>query len=78
MASCYSVSFAIIVEAVIAIKAIIVANKPAIGISRTNIYNLKLSVAPIKPNKTPNHCLSSYFSHLKSVHSKYLLELVEE
>ena len=53
--------FCQIVEDVIAIKAIIVAIKPAIGISEP-ISKPKTNAAPTKPNKTPVHCLIVTFS----------------
>ena len=53
--------FCQIVDEVIAIKATIVAIKPAIGISEP-ISKPKTKVAPTKPNKTPIHCLSVTFS----------------
>ena len=53
--------FCQIVEVVIAIKAIIVAINPAVGISDP-ISKPKTKVAPIKPNKTPSHCLVVTFS----------------
>ena len=53
--------FCQIVEEVIAIKATIVATKPVTGIFEP-ISNPKTNIAPIKPNKTPNHCLLFTFS----------------
>ena len=53
--------FCQIVEEVIAIKATIVAIKPATGISEP-ISNHKTKAAPINPNKTPSHCLLVTFS----------------
>ena len=49
------------VDAVIAIKAIIVATNPAIGISEP-ISKPRTKVAPIKPSKTPIHCFIDTFS----------------
>ena len=49
------------VDEVIAIKAIIVATKPIIGISEPT-SKPKTNVAPTNPSKTPIHCLIDTFS----------------
>ena len=53
--------FCQIVEIVIAIKAIIVAINPIIGIFDPT-SKPKTNTAPVKPSKTPIHCLKEIFS----------------
>ena len=53
--------FCHIVEVVIANKAIIVATNPIIGMLEP-MSNPKTNAAPVKPSKTPTHCLRETFS----------------
>ena len=61
MVNYYLISFAIIVDVVIAISATIVATNPNKGMSEPT-SKPKTNAAPINPRKTPIHCFRVTFS----------------